>query len=508
LQAPRLANEQADRSQLEQIIAGLSEGVVLIEPDQTITYANEAALRMHGVQTPQELGRTVDEYRQNFTLRYRNNRPITPDAYSIDQVVAGEAFDDVVVQVVPRRRPEEDRVHRIRSLVITNRAGQPDCLVLIMADVSEQFEAEDRFERTFAANPAPAVICRLADQRFIKLNEGFLDMTGYKREEVLGRTLYDIDVLKGAERRDLAIERLRVGETIPQMEALLKVPNDAEKLVIVAGQPLEVQDEPCMLFSFADLEPRRKAEREQRSSEERFNKIFRLAPIPMMVEAADGHQVVDINDAFSTVTGYSFSDLGEHQSDGLHFWVDDEARRQFRRQLTKTGSVRNHEAKLRCKDGTELACLIAGETATINNQASILCTFQDISTRKRSEAELVAAIEAVMADASWFSQAVVEKLAALRAPSRPGQPRASTGGLADLTGRERDVLAKICRGLSDAEISDELKLSPNTVRNHVASLYRKIGVNRRSGVIVWARERGFGDGELPKRQMRHKTSKK
>ena len=39
-----------DRSQLQQIIAGITEGVILIEPDQAVTYANRAALAMHGVQ--------------------------------------------------------------------------------------------------------------------------------------------------------------------------------------------------------------------------------------------------------------------------------------------------------------------------------------------------------------------------------------------------------------------------------------------------------------------------
>ncbi|MFX5355134.1 PAS domain-containing protein, partial [Acinetobacter baumannii] len=62
-----------DRSQLQKIIAGLSEGVILIEPDQTITWANESALKMHGVEELAQLGTSVDEYRKNFVLRYRNN---------------------------------------------------------------------------------------------------------------------------------------------------------------------------------------------------------------------------------------------------------------------------------------------------------------------------------------------------------------------------------------------------------------------------------------------------
>ena len=51
-------------------------------------------------------------------------------------------------------------------------------------------------------------------------------------------------------------------------------------------------------------------------------------------------------------------------------------------------------------------------------------------------------------------------------------------------------------------------MSRNTVRNHVASLYRKLGVNRRSALIVWARERGFGDGEGMTRLNRPKLIQK
>ena len=44
-----------DRHQLQQIIAGLSEGVILIEPGQRIVWGNEAALAMHGVESLEDL---------------------------------------------------------------------------------------------------------------------------------------------------------------------------------------------------------------------------------------------------------------------------------------------------------------------------------------------------------------------------------------------------------------------------------------------------------------------
>ena len=81
-----------------------------------------------------------------------------------------------MVVLAHKDNPDRDWAHRIRSLIITDQHGDPDCLVLIVHDVSGQVEAEDRFERTFGANPAPAVICRLTDLRFIKVNEGFLQL--------------------------------------------------------------------------------------------------------------------------------------------------------------------------------------------------------------------------------------------------------------------------------------------------------------------------------------------
>jgi len=463
--------EYPDRSQLQQIIAGITEGIIFVEPDHVITYANEAALDMHGVKDLDELGRTVEAYRQNFIIRDHTKQVIEEGRSPIDRVAAGEMFEEVVVELAHRDRPSVDRIHRVRGLVVTTASGVPDCLVLVIADISAQLEAEERFERMFAANPAPAVICRLSDLRFVKLNEGFLELTGLKREDVLGRSVYEVDVLERAEKRDLAIRSLKAGETIPQMEACLRLPKDAERHVIVAGQPLELGAEPCMLFTFADLEDRHKAEVSMKQSEERFAKSFRLSPVPTIIGTTDEHRFVDVNDAFMKAMGYGTEEIIGRTADDLQLWADAQIRRRFEADLAKSGSVRGFEAKFHPKG----------------------CAFQDITERKRSEAELVAAIEAAMADTTWFSRGVMEKLAAFRQLSGPAS---SSVKLDDLTRRERDILTLICRGAGDAEIGAELNLSPHTIRNHVASLYKKLNVNRRSAVVIWARERGIDGGAV------------
>ena len=470
------------QAQLAQVVAGLSEGVILIEADHTLSYANEAALAMHGVGELGDLGATVSEYRANFVLRYRNHREVGPLQHPVERVLAGEAFRDAVVEVHHARDPSKTWMHRIRSLVLNDAEGRPSRLALVMQDVSEHHEAEARFESMFRANPAPAVVCRLSDLRYVKVNQGFIDLTGFAREEVMGRTFMEIDLLGQCEHRASAVSHLHSGTTILQREACLCVPADSEKYVIVAGHPIEMPGgEPCMLFTFADLEDRRKAEAELRLSEERFAKAFELSPIPTALLSSEAEVPTSVNEAYATV----FGNAADARSVP---WAEEAERNRFKRELQRYGRVRAFEGRLRSLTGDVLDCLVSAEKITVNGRAGLLCAVQDISARKRTEAELIAAIEAVMADASWFSQGVIEKLALLRNPPRPGKAPAM---VEKLTARERDMLEGICRGNTDEEMAADLGLSLSTVRNHVASLYRKIGVNRRSAVMVWARERGI-----------------
>jgi DNA-binding NarL/FixJ family response regulator len=72
-------------------------------------------------------------------------------------------------------------------------------------------------------------------------------------------------------------------------------------------------------------------------------------------------------------------------------------------------------------------------------------------------------------------------------PRRHAQPL-HRAGLARLTDREREILVLIGRGRSNAEITAELGVSPSTVKNHVTSLFAKIGVRDRAQAVIAAYE--------------------
>jgi DNA-binding NarL/FixJ family response regulator len=178
-------------------------------------------------------------------------------------------------------------------------------------------------------------------------------------------------------------------------------------------------------------------------------------------------------------------------------WMDERTRARL------NGGSEQFAAMLRTLEArAEVHCVLCPQEVVINGEAATVCLIlENESPQNERVYDAVAAIEAVMADTSWFTRTIIEKVKALRQIRQPA-PRASD--LEILSDREREVLGLICEGRSDVQMSSMLGLSQNTVRNHIAALYRKIGVNRRTAAIIWARERGITpEDALPPRRRTH-----
>ncbi len=91
--------------------------------------------------------------------------------------------------------------------------------------------------------------------------------------------------------------------------------------------------------------------------------------------------------------------------------------------------------------------------------------------------QLVSAVRAVLAGGSPLSPKVARALIDARAPAGPER----------LTARERDVLDLLGEGLSNKAIAGRLGISERTVKAHLTSVFRRLGVQRRTQAAMWAR---------------------
>ena len=104
------------------------------------------------------------------------------------------------------------------------------------------------------------------------------------------------------------------------------------------------------------------------------------------------------------------------------------------------------------------------------------------------KAETLRAIRAVASGEAIFSPAIARRLIGFFSAisSRPETPL-----FPELSEREREILALLARGSTNAEMADALFLSLKTVRNHVSNILSKLQVADRAQAVIRAREAGL-----------------
>ena len=142
--------------------------------------------------------------------------------------------------------------------------------------VAERTEAlrrsEDRFHKAFSSSPAPTVIVRLADKCYLNVNESFLSLAGYTRDEVVGHTLTEIDLYVDRPGRERTLEQLRRGVPVPLREMEIRKKGGEVLSVMVASEIIDVDTEACQLDIFIDVTERKQNEAQlKRAIEEVMN---------------------------------------------------------------------------------------------------------------------------------------------------------------------------------------------------------------------------------------------
>jgi DNA-binding NarL/FixJ family response regulator len=110
--------------------------------------------------------------------------------------------------------------------------------------------------------------------------------------------------------------------------------------------------------------------------------------------------------------------------------------------------------------------------------------------KSRPLEELLSAIRTVAAGEALLAPSVTRRLIAHFAHRAPAPPRAAPR-LAELTEREREVLALVARGLSNTELAGTLCVSLPTVKTHVSRILTKLGARDRTQLVILAYESGI-----------------
>lgn len=130
-------------------------------------------------------------------------------------------------------------------------------------------ETSDRFYKVFRISPASVAITTLEERRFTHVNNGFLRLLGYRREEVIGYTAHDLGIDVEHQDRKSIYERVRQEGSVENIEAQVRTKEGAIRDVFGSYFLITVGEASYVVQKVVDITTIRRLEREVLQTSER-----------------------------------------------------------------------------------------------------------------------------------------------------------------------------------------------------------------------------------------------
>ena len=136
------------------------------------------------------------------------------------------------------------------------------------------------------------------------------------------------------------------------------------------------------------LVERKQVEAALRESEERFSKAFHSSPASMAISRLEDGRILDVNEAFVRVSGFSRDELIGMSSLDIGIWINSDDQRQLTERLRRDGFLRHLEKEFRTRSGKVRHGLFNVELVSIGQEVCLLTLVLDITRRTEAEAAL------------------------------------------------------------------------------------------------------------------------
>ena len=291
--AALLESEQRFRSLIES-----APEAVFVQRGGRFLYLNPAACRLFGASRPEELigmdfvERLAPEYHDHVRKRIRLQRESGAPAPLMEQEYL---------------RLDGTRVP-VETTAVFVRYEDHDAHIVFVRDITERKrteqalrESERKFSTIFRVAPVGISITRPVDGRFMDFNDGFESITGYSRDDVLGRTSVELGLWVDPGDRNRMLAAVRREGRVRDFEAQVRGKSGDCRDLLFSAEMVELRGEACVVVVASDITDRKRAEEKLQQMLTQLAHVARLSTMGEML-AGVAHEV---NQPLCTIVNFA-----------------------------------------------------------------------------------------------------------------------------------------------------------------------------------------------------------
>lgn len=251
--------------ELEQLLDFLPEAVWIAEdPECKVIHGNRFANDLLGTTKADNISQSAEA--PAVVLRqFSQGRELAPDELPMQMAArTGRPQTDFELRIEHPSKPPRTLLGG--AVPLFDASGKPRGAVASFHDITERKKAEERFMKSFRANPVGMNIIDLENGAITEVNDAYLTIFGVTREQVIGKTSVEAGLSEHQEERLRYLALLNEKGKLPQQEAEFRKPNGEVGHIIFSAEVIEIGDKRYGLVVSNDITERKHMEDELRRS--------------------------------------------------------------------------------------------------------------------------------------------------------------------------------------------------------------------------------------------------
>jgi|GEM_PF-1763446 len=250
-------------------------------------------------------------------------------------------------------------------------------------------EAETRFKALFDRHYSLMLLVDPESGKIVDANESASEFYGYTHDEFTAMNIRDINQLSVSDLKDKLHDAMTNYRNL--FEFTHRLSDGSTRIVEVHTSPITISGQILLFSIIHDITKRKLAEDALKESEEKFSRLFHLAPIFMMLTDIETGRIVEVNNYILESRHCRPEDMLGKTLVEIN-WISAQEREKLLALLRQNqGRVYGQEINVMGYGGETIPCLYFGETIVIGGKGYLLSATLNISERKSFEKELIEA---------------------------------------------------------------------------------------------------------------------